>query len=304
MNATHEAPHEPNRAGSTKGAFPGSEQLKADLGPETRLAVSVILPYPAGGSLDGIVARLAEAPGSPEDKEPVRPECAGTDGNELRNRVDNLERRMASRLDLSQFGRLTVRQIAELAGQSHGGTRKTWAKRCRRCVVPERGRHGACLYDPWGVARILEEHGIAARWGVLAAQRCSEIVVEARRLGGEQKETLEMLVRGWYEGYSLPREFVGVRNDDDRENVKAQIALYVTESASRGTGGLTPAEFDLAVKQAEARALEWWKQDILRSRNRENPLPAKDRDGEDAAGRLDDFEMPADDGSEGWGGNG
>jgi hypothetical protein len=216
--------------------------------------------------------------------------AAGDD--EISDRVEKLERRMASRLDLSQFDSLKLRQITELAGEDHERSRKRWADRCRDCIAPGRGERRAYLYDPWCVARVLESHGITACWGVLALQHCHETVTEIRRLNKQQSDSLEGLLGRWFEEYTVPPEFHGVRDDADRDDIKAQIAFNLARYAGEGEGGLAQDEFDRALARAEAAALEWWKQAILGARNRENPLQARDSDGEDVTGRLDSFEGP------------
>jgi hypothetical protein len=133
--------------------------------------------------------------------------------------------------------------------------------------------------------------------GVLALQHCRETVTETRKLNEQQSDSLESLLGRWFEEYTVPAEFSGARGDSDRDDIKAQIAFNLARYAGQGKGGLTQEEFDRAFAQAETAALEWWKQDILRSRSRENPLQARDRDGEDVTGRLDSFEAPGADDS-------
>jgi len=218
--------------------------------------------------------------------------ASGAAGDEISDRVEKLERRMASRLDLSQFGYLTIRQITMLAGQDHDKTRKSWAKKCESCAVSERGKRRARLHDPWKVAAVMEAERVVPRWGVLALQHCHEAVTETRKLSKQQSDSLEGLLGRWFGEYTVPAEFRGARGDSDRDEIKAQMAFNLARYAGEGEGGLAQDEFDRALARAEASALEWWKQDVLRSRNRENPLQARDGDGEDVTGRLDAFEAP------------
>ena len=288
MNGTR---HEANEPQSMQGTASSLAELARRAGSDGKVALTVIVPYSGREGFDSIVTQL------------VGKEHPGEEESAVEKRLQSLERRVASRLDLSQFGRLTLRQITQLAGQSYEGTRKTWRRRCSGCLVRGRGRHGAHLYDPWAVAQVLLDLGMAPRWGALAVQRCTKAVVAARRLDGEQRAALEGLLQGWYETYSPPAGFVGARDEDDRQSIKAQVALHITEFAGQGSGDLTADEFDKAVKQAEARALQWWRQDVLRSRSRENPLAEKDRYGEDVAGRLDGFDSSGGAESEDWGGD-
>ena len=202
-----------------------------------------------------------------------------------------LERRFASRLDLSQFGRLTLRQVVALAGEDYSdASRRYWQRKCSACLVSGRGRGARQYYEPWGLARVLEQNGLVPRWGALVIQQQLPTLTRARKLGAEERESLGKLLGKWLREYSVPRDFPGVRDDADREDIKAQVALFVAQHASCGEGKLTRDEFYEAVKLAEAQALAWWKKEILRSRNRENRAPAKGSDGADFTGRPDTLE--------------